>query len=81
MKLSQELSKRDTGRTLYFLDEPTTGLHFPDVLDLPVVFPGYLLLSGLVLPDCQPNSYYPFFLIETISRLNKYLKVLDAQGK
>src|SRR5690606_27517074 len=28
VKLSQELSKRDTGRTLYILDEPTTGLHF-----------------------------------------------------
>jgi excinuclease ABC subunit A len=31
VKLSQELSKRDTGRTLYFLDEPTTGLHFRDI--------------------------------------------------
>ncbi len=31
VKLSQELSKRDTGRTLYILDEPTTGLHFKDV--------------------------------------------------
>ena len=31
VKLSQELSKRDTGRTLYILDEPTTGLHFHDV--------------------------------------------------
>jgi len=31
VKLSQELSKRDTGRTLYFLDEPTTGLHFQDI--------------------------------------------------
>jgi excinuclease ABC subunit A len=28
VKLSTELSKRDTGRTLYILDEPTTGLHF-----------------------------------------------------
>ena len=31
IKLSKELSKRDTGRTLYILDEPTTGLHFHDV--------------------------------------------------
>ena len=31
VKLSQELSKRDTGRTLYILDEPTTGLHFHDI--------------------------------------------------
>ena len=31
MKLSRELCKRSTGRTLYLLDEPTTGLHFDDV--------------------------------------------------
>ena len=31
VKLSLELSKRDTGRTLYILDEPTTGLHFKDI--------------------------------------------------
>ena len=30
-ELSRELSKRDTGRTLYILDEPTTGLHFHDI--------------------------------------------------
>jgi excinuclease ABC subunit A len=34
VKLSQELSKRDTGRTLYVLDEPTTGLHFHDIAQL-----------------------------------------------
>ena len=34
IKLSRELSKRDTGRTLYILDEPTTGLHFHDVEQL-----------------------------------------------
>lgn len=31
VKLSRELSKRDTGKTLYILDEPTTGLHFQDI--------------------------------------------------
>ncbi|HQR96053.1 MAG TPA: excinuclease ABC subunit UvrA, partial [Thiotrichales bacterium] len=31
IKLAKELSKRDTGNTLYILDEPTTGLHFHDI--------------------------------------------------
>ncbi len=34
VKLSRELSKRDTGKTLYLLDEPTTGLHFHDIKQL-----------------------------------------------
>ncbi len=34
VKLSRELAKRDTGRTLYILDEPTTGLHFHDIKHL-----------------------------------------------
>ena len=42
VKLSSELSKRDTGKTLYVLDEPTTGLHFQDVQNL------LLLLNKLV---------------------------------
>jgi len=42
VKLSSELSKHDTGRTLYVLDEPTTGLHFQDVKNL------LLLLDKLV---------------------------------
>jgi excinuclease ABC subunit A len=34
VKLANELARRSTGRTLYFLDEPTTGLHFADVKQL-----------------------------------------------
>jgi excinuclease ABC subunit A len=34
IKLAKELSKRDTGNTLYILDEPTTGLHFFDIEQL-----------------------------------------------
>ncbi|MDD7425923.1 MAG: excinuclease ABC subunit UvrA, partial [[Actinobacillus] rossii] len=34
VKLATELSKRDTGNTLYILDEPTTGLHFADIKQL-----------------------------------------------
>ena len=37
IKLSRELSKRDTGKTLYILDEPTTGLHFEDIRQLLIV--------------------------------------------
>ena len=34
MKLARELARRSTGRTLYLLDEPTTGLHFDDIKKL-----------------------------------------------
>ena len=37
VKLSKELSKSDTGQTLYILDEPTTGLHFHDIKQLLLV--------------------------------------------
>ena len=39
VKLAKELSRRDTGRTLYILDEPTTGLHFHDIEQLLAVLP------------------------------------------
>ncbi|MCC7465970.1 MAG: excinuclease ABC subunit UvrA, partial [Saprospiraceae bacterium] len=37
VKLAEELSKKDTGRTIYILDEPTTGLHFDDIRQLLLV--------------------------------------------
>ena len=37
MKLAKELSKRSTGKTVYILDEPTTGLHFEDISKLLIV--------------------------------------------
>lgn len=37
VKLAEELSKKDTGRTIYILDEPTTGLHFEDIRQLTAV--------------------------------------------
>jgi len=45
VKLSRELAKRSTGRTLYILDEPTTGLHFADIQKLLDVL-GRLVESG-----------------------------------
>ena len=45
IKLSRELAKRDTGKTLYLLDEPTTGLHFEDVRKLLAVL-GRLVDAG-----------------------------------
>ena len=45
VKLSRELARRDTGRTLYVLDEPTTGLHFDDVAKLLIVL-GRLVDAG-----------------------------------
>jgi excinuclease ABC subunit A len=49
IKLARELSKRQTGRTLYILDEPTTGLHFDDVRKLLVVLQRLVSLGNTVL--------------------------------
>jgi excinuclease ABC subunit A len=48
-KLAKELSKRQTGRTLYILDEPTTGLHFDDVKKLMDVLNRLVTLGNTVL--------------------------------
>lgn len=49
VKLSAELSKRSTGKTLYILDEPTTGLHFEDVRKLLIVLHGLVEKGNSVL--------------------------------
>jgi excinuclease ABC subunit A len=49
VKLSRELSKRDTGRTLYLLDEPTTGLHFEDIQKLLEVLNHLVELNNTVI--------------------------------
>src|ERR1700742_1155203 len=49
MKLARELSKRQTGKTLYLLDEPTTGLHFDDVRRLLEVLQRLADLGNTVL--------------------------------
>ena len=49
IKLASELSKRSTGRTLYSLDEPTTGLHFEDLKKLLVVLHSLVLKGNTVL--------------------------------
>ena len=49
IKLSKELSRKDTGKTLYILDEPTTGLHFADVDRLTKVLHDFVELGNSVL--------------------------------
>lgn len=49
VKLASELSKRQTGKTLYILDEPTTGLHFEDVRKLLIVLHGLVAKGNSVL--------------------------------
>ncbi|MCW9067755.1 MAG: excinuclease ABC subunit A, partial [Sulfurimonas sp.] len=49
IKLSKELSRKDTGKTLYILDEPTTGLHFADVDRLTNVLHQFVELGNSVL--------------------------------
>ncbi len=49
LKLSKELSKRNTGRTLYLLDEPTTGLHFDDIHKLLEVLNNLVELGNTVV--------------------------------
>ena len=54
VKLALELSRRDTGRTLYILDEPTTGLHFADI-DLLLKVLQQLVESGNTMVVIEHN--------------------------
>ncbi len=49
IKLARELVKRSTGKTLYILDEPTTGLHFDDIKKLLIVLHGFVDAGNTVL--------------------------------
>jgi len=49
IKLTRELSKRATGRTIYLLDEPTTGLHFHDVQKLITVLNDLVAMGNTVV--------------------------------
>ncbi|MGE3806799.1 MAG: excinuclease ABC subunit UvrA, partial [Gemmataceae bacterium] len=49
IKLARELCKRSTGRTLYILDEPTTGLHFDDIQKLLTVLHGFVTSGNTVV--------------------------------
>ena len=49
IKLSRELAKRDTGKTVYILDEPTTGLHFSDISYLLKVLENLVELGNTVI--------------------------------
>jgi excinuclease ABC subunit A len=49
IKLASELSKRSTGKTIYILDEPTTGLHFDDIAKLLEVLQKLVTLGNTVL--------------------------------
>jgi len=49
IKLSKELSRKNTGKTVYLLDEPTTGLHFDDVNKLLEVLSGLVILGNSVV--------------------------------
>ena len=62
VKLSSELAKRDTGNTLYILDEPTTGLHFEDVrILLKALIGGCIKQCACQRPDLE--FYFIFWKI------------------
>ena len=73
VKLSKELSKRATGRTLYILDEPTTGLHFDDVAKLLDVL-HELVEQGNTVVVIEHN-------LEVIKTADWIIDLADRQGE
>ena len=78
IKLASELSRRSTGRTIYILDEPTTGLHFADVHKLIDIGPEGGLNGGTVIAKGtpeevaqNPNSYTGRYVKKMLERDRK----------
>ncbi|HEX6737428.1 MAG TPA: excinuclease ABC subunit UvrA [Vicinamibacteria bacterium] len=68
VKLSRELSKRSTGRTLYILDEPTTGLHFDDIRKLLAVLDRLVAAGTPEDVAAVPESYTGRFLADLLPK-------------
>ncbi len=71
IKLAGELSKRDTGGTLYILDEPTTGLHFEDVK---------VLLAAIDLIVSRGNSVFIIEHNSDVIKCSDYIIDIGAEG-